>query len=239
MVLPSDHFIADEAGFCAAATRALEGARRGFLATIGIRPTRPETGFGYVEIGPALDTGLYEAKRFVEKPTLTVAQSYVASGKFFWNAGMFFYAAATMLDALREHLPDVAERAEACAGGDLDAFSGMPSISIDVGVMEKAQRVAVVPGDFGWSDLGSWESAWELSPKDDAQNVLPEGSVALDASGNLVFDRGTSKRVYAFVGVRDLVVVETPDAVLIVPRERAQDVRLVVERLRAAGSKCI
>jgi mannose-1-phosphate guanylyltransferase len=242
MVLPSDHFIAMPAAFEACVEHALEGARRGFLTTLGIRPTRPETGFGYIELGAEQGASLFEAARFVEKPSLAVAEDYVASGKFLWNAGMFFYAARDMLAAVREHLPDVAEKADACARSPASlatVFPTMPSVSIDKGVMEKAKRVAVVPGDFGWSDLGSWQSAWELSPKDDAENVLPDGSVAIDAHGNLVWDHAQSKRTYALVGVSNLVVVETEDAVLIVPRERAQDVRLAVERLKALGSKRI
>jgi len=236
MVLPSDHFIADEDGFRARVRDALAAAERGFLATLGIHPTRPETGFGYIEAGAEIAPRTFEARRFVEKPSLAVAEEYVAAGTFFWNAGMFFYRAQTMIEALEEHLPSVI----AGVRGDARAsFPSFPSVSIDKGVMEKAKRVAVVPGDFGWSDLGSWESAWELAPKDADQNVLPAGSVAVDATGNLVWDGGKGKRTYALVGVRDLVVVETEDAVLVVPRDRAQDVRLVVEKLRAAGRKCI
>lgn len=239
MVLPSDHFIAQPEVYAGAVARALDGARRGFLTTIGIRPTRPETGYGYIELGGEIAASLYEAARFVEKPSLAVAEQYVSSGKFFWNAGMFFYAAKTMLDAVREHLPEVAGKLDACLRKDSlgTVFPTMPSVSIDVGVMEKARRVAIVPGDFGWNDLGSWQSAWELSPKDEAGNVVPEGSVVIDGQNNLVWDRSGSKRTYALVGVSDLVVVETDDAVLIVPRERAQDVRLAVERLRGSGNK--
>ena len=237
MVLPSDHFIALEDAFRASVACALAGAQRGYLATIGVRPTRPETGYGYIEIGAALEPGLYEAKGFVEKPTLQIAESYVASGKYFWNAGMFFYRASAMIRALEEHLPDVIA---AVRGDDASAnFPKLPSVSIDKGVMEKAARVAIAPGDFGWSDLGSWQSAWELAQKDAEGNVLPAGSAAFDARGNLVWDGAKTKRVYALVGVSDLVVVETDDAVLIVPRDRAQDVRLVVDQLRAAGSKCV
>ncbi len=240
MVLPSDHFIAAPDAYAAAVARALDGARRGFLTTLGIRPTRPETGYGYIELGDEIGPSLHLAARFVEKPTATVAEGYLSSGKFLWNAGMFFYAAKTMLEAVREHLPEVADKVAACLGDVAElarVFPTMPSISIDVGVMEKAKRVAVVPGDFGWNDLGSWQSAWELAPKDSSGNVVPEGSVVIDGNNNLVWDRSGSKRTYALVGVSDLVVVETDDAVLIVPRARAQDVRLAVERLRAAGNK--
>ncbi len=239
MVLPSDHFIADTKGYLATVRRALDGARRGYLTTLGIRPTRPETGFGYIEIGDEIAESLHAAARFVEKPTASVAEGYVSSGKFLWNAGMFFYAAKTMLDAVREHLPEVASKLDACRTPKTLArvFPTMPSVSIDFGVMEKAKRVAVVPGDFGWNDLGSWQSAWELAPKDEAGNVVPEGGLVIDGKNNLVWDRGNAKRTYALVGVSDLVVVETNDAVLIVPRDRAQDVRLAVERLRASKSK--
>lgn len=242
LVLPSDHFIADETAFRACVTQALDGATRGDLVTLGVRPTRAETGFGYVECGAELAPGLFEARRFVEKPAREKAEQYVASGTYLWNAGMFFFRAQAMLAALRQHLPDVARVAETCArepAAVSSLFPSMPSVSIDYGVMEKAARVAVVPGDFGWSDLGSWESAWELAAKDGDGNVLPAGSVALDARGNLVWDPSGRGRTYALVGVSDLVIVETEDAVLVVPRERAQEVRLVVERLREAGSRCV
>ncbi len=239
MVLPSDHFIALPDAYVAAVKTALDGARRGYLTTLGIRPSRPETGFGYIEVGKEIAPHVHEAARFVEKPNLETAQKYVASGSFLWNAGMFFYAAKTMNDAIREQLPDVAAKAIECLDASTLArvFPTMQSISIDHGVMEKAKRVAVVPGDFGWSDVGSWQSSWELALKDDAGNAVPEGAIVIDGKNNLVWDRTGSGRTYALVGVSDLVVVETEDAVLIVPRDRAQDVRLAVERLKAAGSK--
>jgi len=240
IVLPSDHFVADEAAFIATATRAIEAARAGYLTTIGIRPTGPETGYGYIELGSEAGEGFFHAKRFVEKPTRERAAEYVADGQFLWNAGMFFFQADAMLKAMHEHLPDVARGVDAIISGASaveDVFPTLPAISIDHGVMEKARNVAVVPGDFGWSDLGTWQSAWELAPKDDDDNVLPQGSVAIDARGNLVWDRGTSGKTYALVGVSDLVVVETEDAVLIVPRSRSQDVRLVVDELRARGKR--
>jgi len=239
MVLPSDHFIAKPDAYIAAVKTALDGARRGYLTTLGIKPSRPETGFGYIEVGKEIAPHVNEAARFVEKPSLEVAQKYVASGNFLWNAGMFFYAAKAMNEALAEHLPDVASKAVEClqASALERVFPTMQSISIDHGVMEKAKRVAVVPGDFGWSDVGSWQSSWELADKDDAGNAAPEGAIVIDGKNNLVWDRTGSGRTYALVGVSDLVVVETEDAVLIVPRERAQDVRLAVERLKSTGSK--
>jgi mannose-1-phosphate guanylyltransferase len=244
MVLPSDHFITDEAGFRAVLERALAGARAGYVTTVGVVPTRPETGYGYIEVGRGLDGGLSEVARFVEKPDRARAEEYVAGKKHLWNAGMFFFRAGDMLEAIRSFLPDLAKGLDAIDAaakkGDEAAelartFPTLPSISIDHGVMEKAKKLAVVPGSFGWNDVGSWESAWELATKDANGNALPDESVAVDATGNLVRDLTTtgSKRVYALVGVKDLVVVETDDAMLVIPRDRAQDVRKVVEALKA------
>jgi mannose-1-phosphate guanylyltransferase len=248
MVLPSDHFIRDEAGFRAVVTRALEGAAAGYLTTVGIVPTRPETGYGYIEVGAELRPGLRGVARFVEKPDRARAEEYVAGGKHLWNAGMFFFAASAMRDAIAKHLPelsaglgriDEAARKGAEAAALAGIFPTLPSISIDHGVMEKASPLAVVPGDFGWNDVGSWESAWELAPHDADGNAVPQGSVTVDARGNLVRDLRTKqagdRRVYALVGVSDLVLVETDDAVLVIPRSRAQDVRAVVEALKARG----
>jgi mannose-1-phosphate guanylyltransferase len=249
MVLPSDHFITDEDGFRKVVAKALDGARAGYLTTIGIVPTRPETGYGYVEIGATVGADLNEVARFVEKPDRARAEAYVAGGKHLWNAGMFFFRAKEMTAAIRAHLPELADglaKIDAAAGRGEEAkelaatFPGLPSISIDHGVMEKAKRLAVVPGDFGWNDLGSWESAWDLAEKDDLGNALPKGAVAVDARGNLVRDltsdgAGGTKRVYALVGVSDLVVVETDDAVLVMARDRAQDVKAVVQALKGRG----
>jgi mannose-1-phosphate guanylyltransferase len=248
MVLPSDHTIADEPGFRAVLSRALEGASKGALATIGIVPTRPETGYGYIEVGEAIGPDLARVVRFVEKPDRARAEAYVAGGKHLWNAGMFFFAARSMKDAIERHLPALAAGlaridAEAAKGNETSAlasvFPTLPSISIDNGVMEKATDLVVAKGDFGWSDVGSWESAWELAPKDAEGNAVPEASIAVEARGNLVRDLTTNgaKRVYALVGVSDLVLVETDDAVLVIPRSRAQDVRSVVEELKRRRDK--
>jgi mannose-1-phosphate guanylyltransferase len=246
-VFPSDHHVEDEAGFLATVDRAVHGAHLGHIATIGIVPSRPETGYGYIEVGERIADGLHHAARFVEKPNLETAERYLREKpRFLWNAGMFFFRASVMLEAVRRHLPQLADgvaRIDAAAGTQDEAsvlaqvFPTLPSISIDYGVMEKERSVAVAPGDFGWNDLGSWESAWELAAKDAAGNAVPEGTVAVDARGNLVHVLGESqgKKVWALVGVQDLAIVETDDAVLVIPRDRAQDVRLVVEALKARG----
>jgi len=246
-VLPADHYIPDEAAFLRVVGDAFDGARAGYLTTIGIVPTRPETGYGYIEVGAEIDArGLFRVERFVEKPNRERAVEFLKGGRHLWNAGMFFYEGRVMMRAIEAHMPDLyrglmlieegARRGEE-ARVLAEVFPTLPSISIDNGVMEKASGLAVVKGDFGWNDVGSWESAWELAPKDGDGNALPAGAIAVDARRNYVCDRttGGAKRVMALVGVEDLVVVETDDAVLVIPRSRAQDVRAVVEELRRRG----
>jgi mannose-1-phosphate guanylyltransferase len=247
VVLPADHYIADEPGFRAVLSRAIGAAEDGWITTVGIEPTRAETGYGYIEVGAPLSGGVDAVARFVEKPDRERARAFVDGGKHLWNGGMFVFRARVMKDAIARHLPAVAAGLDrldaAAAAGDeeralAEVFPAMPSISIDHGVMEKADRVAVVPGSFGWNDVGSWEVAWELAERDAAGNALPPGSIAIDAKNVLVKDlttTGGAKKRYAIVGVHDLVVVETDDAVLVIPRERAQDVRSVVEVLQRRG----
>jgi len=245
-VLPSDQHASDDAGFVATLAQAARCAASGSIVTIGIVPTRPETGYGYVRRGDARGEG-YGVRGFYEKPDLQTAQSYLQAGDFLWNAGIFVFRAKDMLSAVERHLPELhaalallgqADRnnAESYRQAVHKYFTSAPKISIDYGVMEKEQGLMVVPGDFGWSDLGSWESAWELSPKDANGNVAPAGTILFDAERNLVHDlrkKSPSQKVIALVGVHDLCVVETDDALLILPRERSQDVREVVEQLKA------
>jgi mannose-1-phosphate guanylyltransferase len=246
VVLPADHYISDEAGFRAVLGQAVRAAEEGWIATVGITPTRPETGYGYIEVGAPLFDRVKTVARFVEKPDRARAREFVDGGRHLWNGGMFVFRARVMKDAIARHLPAVAAGLErldaAAAAGDearalAEVFPTLQSISIDHGVMEKADRIAVVPGSFGWNDIGSWEVAWELAERDAAGNALPAGSVAVDAKGVLVKDLTTSgvRKRYAIVGVHDLVVVETDDAVLVIPRERAQEVRAVVDELQRRG----
>lgn len=244
MVLPSDHHIGDVPAFQAALATALAAAERGRITTIGIAPTRPDTGFGYIEAGAGDDSSVRRVARFVEKPDRARAEEYLASGRYYWNSGMFFFRARVMLDAIARHLPALSEglsRVERAAALGPDAereavramFEAAEPISIDYGIMEREAELSVVPGSFGWSDLGSWESAWELSPKDDQGNAAPASAVLCDSRSNLVRDLRTDRaaRVIALVGVEDLCVVETDDALLVIPRDRAQDVRQVVAEL--------
>ncbi len=242
-VLAADHFIADEAAYVEVLRRAVRTAADGELVTVGIQPTRPETGYGYLELGGTLADGVFRAQRFVEKPDRARAEAFLRAGNFLWNSGMFFFRADVVLAAIERFLPQLARGlaafdAAAAQGGEEAAVAGgyasLPSVSIDTGVMERAERVAVVPGDFGWSDVGSWTTAWELADKDDAGNALPHDAVAIDSARNYV--RAPHGKLVALVGLADLVVVDTEDALLVMPRERAQDVRAVVDALRARGA---
>ncbi|MEZ4372970.1 MAG: mannose-1-phosphate guanylyltransferase [Polyangiaceae bacterium] len=252
VVVPSDQHVADEAAFERALNTAIASAESGIITTIGVTPTRPETGYGYIELGDAVDVpgasgDVSAVKRFVEKPNRETAQQYLDSGRYVWNAGMFIFRAQDMLAALEAHLPELhaglvridraaEESPEREAEVTREVFGATQSISIDYGVMERADRLNVVPASFGWSDLGSWESSWELGEQDPEGNVVPEHAVLVDAKRNLVWDAraAKAKRVIALVGVEDLCVIETEDALLVIPRERAQDVRAVVDQLKAA-----
>ncbi len=242
-VLPADPHIADPVAYRAVLGRAIAAAREGGLVTIGVTPTRPETGYGYIEVGEALGAGgVKRVKRFVEKPDLYRAQQFVADGNFLWNSGMFFFRADIVLGELERQLPDLHEFARACQkqlaqGGGADEelvhsrYATLTSISIDHGVMEKAQDLRVVPGTFGWYDIGSWTTAYELAHKDAEKNAVQGEASLVDSQGCYV--RGEAGKLIALIGVRDMVVVDTEDALLIMPRERAQDVRRVVEALKA------
>jgi len=243
-VLPADHHVTDEAAFVETLSRALDAAAHGDMVTVGIQPSRPETGYGYIEVGEPIGEGVHRARRFVEKPNRQRAEQFLAAGNFLWNSGMFFFRADVILDAIATHLPGLGDAVrsfdEAAARGDeasvvAEVYPTLPSVSIDHGVMEKAERVSVVPASFGWSDLGSWTTAWELTARDASDNTLPEGAIAVDTRGCYV--RAPAGKVVALVGVRDLVVVDTEDALLIVPRDRAQDVRAVVDALSKRGDE--
>ncbi len=244
MVLPSDHFIGDERGFQGVLAQAVASAERGRVTVIGIVPTRPETGYGYIEVGDTLGADARAVARFVEKPDRARAEGFLAAGpeRYLWNAGMFFFRVRDMAALLERHVPGivagVARIAEdpAAVGA---IFPTLQSISIDHGVMEKAEGLAVVSGDFGWNDVGSWQSAWELATRDANGNAVGPNDLAIDAKGNLAASLGTTKKTIALVGVEDLVVVETDDAILVIPRDRAQDVRLVVDELKRRGKTAL
>jgi len=242
-VFPSDHVIGKPAAYRAVVKSAFRGAAGGDLVVVGIQPRWPETGYGYVEFPRGSRAGGSEAlpvRRFHEKPQLAKARRYLAAGHFFWNSGMFFWRADTLLDQLREHLPKTATLlASLPRFGARDfqrrlaqAFPLCDSISIDFAVLEKAaaaKRVTGIPAaDFGWSDVGSWNAVFELMPRDADGNALGGDSLCLEAHNNFVDARG---KLVALLGVDDLIVVDTPDALLVASRDRAQQVGDVVKAL--------
>ncbi len=244
LLLPSDHTIADEGSFAEAIGRAATAARGGALATFGITPERPETGYGYIRRGNPLDavSGVFRVAEFVEKPGLEAAQAFVASGEHFWNGGIFLFPAALYLDELGRSRPDIVaacSRALEEASRDADfvrlgkeAFQDCPADSIDYAVMERTARAAVVPVGMGWSDVGSWDALWELSVKDDAGNAI-SGNVVAEDTRNCYLR--SEAGLIAAIGVEDLVVVATADALMLAPRDRTQEVRRLVARLVAEG----
>ena len=242
LVLPSDHQIGDVRAFHRAVRNATALAAEGHLVTFGIAPTGPATGYGYIESGKPIPghKGAFRIKRFVEKPTLRRAQAFLARGGFLWNSGMFAFTARRYMEELKAHRPAMASaaaKALARAKRDLDflrldakAFSACPADSVDYAVMEHTTSGAVVQADMRWSDVGSWSALWEIGAKDAAKNVS-RGDVWLhDAKGCYV--RADSKHV-SVLGAQNLVIVETDDAVLVASRERAEEVKDVVERLQA------
>ena len=273
LVLPADHLIRDLDAFIADARRAHALAQDGWLVTFGIRPTHPETGFGYIRMGAPVDAQTvsltppsasadgpalsrdagggrgsqapaagFQVAAFVEKPDMQTAESYVASGDYVWNSGMFCFRADMLLDVAADVCPDVLRAAEACHAHAInhespvefarDAFLAQPDISIDYAIMERAPKVAVVPATFDWSDIGSWKAMSDLDEADGDGNRV-RGQAILVESTNCYIQSDT--RMVAAVGVNDLVIVDTGDAVLVSHRERAQQVKLVVERLRATN----
>lgn len=242
LVLPADHLIRNRQAFHAAVAKAVEVAGQGYLATFGIPAASPDTGFGYIRQGETLADfpDVYSVRQFVEKPDSATAAGYVASGEYFWNSGMFLFSAATLLAEMRALRPDIlsaCERALDQAHNDLDfvrldtvAFTACPSESIDYAVMEHTAKAAVVPADMGWNDIGAWDSLWEVSEKDAAHNATRGDVMVEDSHHNLI--RAESRLVVA-LGVDNLVVIETADAVLIARKDRAQEVKRIVDNLKA------
>jgi mannose-1-phosphate guanylyltransferase len=247
LVLPADHLIADVSAFAAAVGEAERLAQNGYLVTFGIQPDAPETGFGYIECGSAIaGSAGASVVRFVEKPTAEKAQEYLSSGRHLWNGGMFCFRADRILDEFRKHAPDVLDRVTACwtasrekqsASPGLidfepDLFEAMPDISIDYAVMERSDRVAVIPGRFGWNDIGSWTAVSQLVAADSNNNRVIGDAVVVDSRNTFV---KSEDRLVAAVGVDNLIIIETADAVLVADANRAQDVKKVATQLKATG----
>jgi mannose-1-phosphate guanylyltransferase/mannose-6-phosphate isomerase len=253
MVLPADHLIPDTEAFVANAMEATRHAQQGQLVVFGITPTGPETGFGYIEVAK-VGREAQPVLKFVEKPDLATAQDYLGTGRYYWNSGMFCFCAGAMLDALAQHAPEVLQAAEqamttattkagqgnatteAVMRFDLHSFGLQPNISIDYAVMERAQNVTLVPAKFGWSDVGAWPAVATAHTADANGNTMGTTEdmhwVAIDTTGTHVHIDSHAHKVVATVGVQDLVVVDTPDALLIAHKSSAQHVKRVVDTLK-------
>lgn len=243
LVMPSDHVIVDTAAFMRAVEAARAPAAEGWLVTFGIHARTPETGYGYIHLGEALGNGVRRVEAFVEKPALETAQAYVRGGHHAWNGGIFLMRADRFLEELEQHAPAISQAtraalAEASTDGptvrpEPTHFAASPSDSIDYAVMEKAARVAVVPIDMGWSDVGSWDALYEIAETDEHGNAARGEAIMIDSHDCLIRSEGP---LVAAVGLKNVTIVATPDAVLVVQRGHAQDVKKVVDRLKARRS---
>ena len=244
VVLPADHYIEDTKAFH---QTIMEGAAQALqencIVTIGIPPRGPETGYGYIEAGEKTDAenGIYAVTSFHEKPDLNTAERFIKQGTFFWNSGIFIARTSTMLKEIEEHLPHNYQglmKIRASLGTDEasdvinSAYKEMEAISIDYGVIEKSKHVYMIKGDFGWNDVGSWPSAAQYWPKDSKNNAFIGDVISLDSSQCIVY---SPKKPVALLGVKDLVIVEDEDALLVCKKERAQDVKKLVEMLKSKG----
>jgi mannose-1-phosphate guanylyltransferase len=237
--LHADHFIADEEGFRQALLAAEQVANEGYLVTLGIKPTKPETGYGYVqrngEVGEFNNHTVYRAERFLEKPNLAAAEKFVASGDYYWNSGIFIWQVSTLLQSFNNHMPDFHHQLEEIGqaletGQAIDPiWQQIKPVSIDVGIMERAEKVAVVPVDIGWNDVGSWAAIHEINRPDEDNNVVLDAEhVSFDTTSTLIQGNG---RLIATIGLEDVVIVDSGDALLVCAKDKAQDVKKVVNWL--------
>lgn len=237
--LHADHFIADEEGFRQALLAAEEVARQGYLVTLGITPTKPETGYGYVQRGAELgrynDRPVYRINRFLEKPDLATAERFVASDEYYWNSGIFIWQISTLMRAFRDYLPEffsqLGQMAQVLDAGESieSIWQTISAISIDVGIMERAEKAAVIPVDIGWSDVGSWAAIHEISQADENGNVIiGTDCIAFDTKESLIEGNG---RLIATIGLDNVVIIDSGDALLVCARDKAQDIKKVVSWL--------
>lgn len=244
LIMPSDHLIADENSFAGCVQKAVDLAQEDYLVTFGVKPTGPETGFGYIECGETISNG-FLVKQFVEKPDAQTAQGYLDAGNYFWNSGMFCFKVATFLEELKKHAPELANYAERCwdsipnNGNESNhleipesIFKNAPNDSIDYVLMEKSSRVAVVPGSFGWNDIGSWNAVRDLAPPDASNNRSIGEAIFVNSSNTFI---QAEDHLVAAVGLNNLMIIDTPDALLVANPDCAQDVKVVVSKLKELG----
>lgn len=249
IVLPADHSISNEKAFIDVLRKAIEGAKKDYLVTLGIKPARPETGYGYIKIEAkgrgqrAKMQEIYKVARFVEKPDIRTAEKYVRSGNYFWNSGIFVWKVSAILQEIKRYMPSLSAgllKIEKAIGTKNErkiveeVYSNIDSISIDYGVLEKSKRVMVVPVDFGWSDVGSWSALDEVMPRGSNGNIIKGNIIGIDSRNSIIFG---CDRLVATIGLKDMIVVDTPDATLVCPKQRSQDVKKVVEELKRSGRK--
>jgi len=223
VVLPSDHYIEKKERFLQVLNKAVSLAQEDYLVTLGITPTRPETGYGYIKGKSLKEKGrkIFTVEKFTEKPDLMTAQQFVKSGNYYWNSGMFIFKIATILAAFKKYLPAVCDVEK--------RWALLPSISIDYGILEKAKNVAVIPtGNIGWSDVGSWEALMDILPKDKDGNVIKGNAVTMDCENTFI---SSNKRMIAAVGLKDIIVVDSGNALLVCSKDKSQDVKKVMSYL--------
>ena len=236
-VLPADHLVPDYRQFAALLEQGRQAAEQHGLVTFGVRPTYPETGYGYIRCGTPLGPELYRVERFVEKPDLETARRYLQDRQFLWNSGMFVFRVGELIAQYRRYLPEMAQALDRFMESDEEAreqiYAQLESISIDYGIMEKSDRVVVIPAGISWSDVGSWEAVYSVLPKDEQGNSISGRALAVETRDSLIISRS---RLVGTVGVSKMVVVDTDDALLVCARERSQEVRRVVAALQERGA---
>ncbi len=243
LVLPSDHFISDDGAFRATVRKAVAEAEKGRVVTFGMEPTRPETGYGYINVGRRLSAGVFRVAEFVEKPSLSKARAYIRKGTYYWNSGIFLFKASVIIGEFKKHMPDIHKAFSAVEGalntGEEDAalaeiYGSLRSESIDYGVMEKSKKLSMVAAHFPWSDIGSWSALDDVLERDESGNISL-GNVADIGCKDSIFFGG--HRLIAALGLKDMVVVDTPDATLIAPKAKVQKVRDLVAKLKDEGKE--
>ncbi len=239
-ITPSDHIIQDNKAFLSAASEGIKLAKKGYIVTFGIKPTKPETGYGYIktfEKEKLSETG-YKVEEFKEKPNIETAKKYLEAGNYFWNSGIFIFKASTILNELYKYTPDVIEGLKKLDLTkdfiDKDSYQAIPSISIDYAVMEKSDKIVLVSVDCGWNDLGSWEAISDVMEKDNNHNYIKGDVEFVNTQNSYIF---SSSRLVTAIGVKDLVIIETEDAVLVCDKSSTQDVKAIFDKLKKENRK--
>jgi len=237
LVLPSDHLIANTSGFLSSLEIGANAAVNDSLVTFGVQPNYPATGYGYIEAGLEVENGTFEVKRFKEKPDLDTAKKFLNSGNYFWNSGMFMWKIETILQSYEKYLPKISQALvdinfswdKNGLQADISSeYALMPKIPVDIGIMEQAEKRVIIPVDYGWSDVGSWKALYDISKKDKKNNVMNCENELIDSTNNYV----NCQKFVSLIGIDDLVVVESEDAILISKKDRSEDVKKIVDKLK-------